>query len=244
MTDALTGEKKKKSLWLVWSDGFGVRFFCSFVVMAAACAIGWQFYAVQLMLMEIQSWICEYILLALTSYVCGGSLCFCTALQLMTGAHKMAWWSVIGLLSSSCCAIQIVLNAMSLGCAGFNSILGPIRPTLLAFSLLIQCIVWAIARTRPWQLLPCVIGASGSLLLTFLPELLYLYNVRRNTAAQGDDFPAAGKSSTVEVGLQLQAGAMGCISCVQTVQSVIEKQDHTHEVSVSLEVSVATWTLS
>ena len=33
-----------------------------------------------------------------------------------------------GLLSSSCCLLQILLNFLSLGCAGFNKLLGPLRP--------------------------------------------------------------------------------------------------------------------
>ena len=36
--------------------------------------------------------------------------------QMMHAAHRMAWWSLLGLLSSSCCALQIMLNAFSFGC--------------------------------------------------------------------------------------------------------------------------------
>merc|ERR1712099_132214 len=45
---------------------------------------------------------------------------------------------VMGLLSSSCCALQLLLNALSLGCGGFNNWLGPIRPQLLALTVGLQ----------------------------------------------------------------------------------------------------------
>ncbi|KAL5475889.1 hypothetical protein EMCRGX_G025766 [Ephydatia muelleri] len=37
-----------------------------------------------------------------------------------------------GLLASSCCVIQLVLNLFSFGCAGFNIVLQPYRPVLLS----------------------------------------------------------------------------------------------------------------
>jgi hypothetical protein len=42
------------------------------------------------------------------------------------GKNDYLWATIAGLLSSSCCVIQLGLNAMSLGCAGF-SILTPYR---------------------------------------------------------------------------------------------------------------------
>ena len=51
------------------------------------------------------------------------------------GAHRAGWWTLLSLLSSSCCVIQLALNMLSVGCAGFNSILGPARPFFLACAL-------------------------------------------------------------------------------------------------------------
>jgi hypothetical protein len=36
-------------------------------------------------------------------------------LYLMHGANSLAWWSLLGLLNSACCLLQILLNALSLG---------------------------------------------------------------------------------------------------------------------------------
>ena len=95
--------------------------------------------------------------------------------QMMHGAQRMAWWSLLGLLSSSCCALQILLNACSVrpfsrfpraargrfshlrscvgqfGCAGFNTALGPWRATFVALTLTVQTISWCVAWERPYQ---------------------------------------------------------------------------------------------
>lgn len=65
--------------------------------------------------------------------------------QMMAGAHKLEWWSVIGLLSSSCCALQILLHCFQLGCAGLNKFLGPLRPLFLALTTALQGTMWAVA---------------------------------------------------------------------------------------------------
>ena len=36
--------------------------------------------------------------------------------KVMSLAHRLALWSVISLLSSSCCAFQLILNMFSVGC--------------------------------------------------------------------------------------------------------------------------------
>lgn len=49
----------------------------------------------------------------------------------VSGLQPYAYAVVGGLLSSQCCIIQLALNAMSVGCAGF-SVLSPYRPAFLA----------------------------------------------------------------------------------------------------------------
>ena len=58
-------------------------------------------------------------------------------------------WGVVGLLSSSCCALQLVLNAFSVGCAGFNTVLGPLRPYLLALASVLQVLYPYLTLTLP-----------------------------------------------------------------------------------------------
>ena len=44
-----------------------------------------------------------------------------------------------GLLSSSCCLLQLVLNTFAVGCAGFNKVLGPIRSQVCGVPLVQRC---------------------------------------------------------------------------------------------------------
>ena len=97
------------------------------------------------------------------------------AFQLATlnAAHRYAWWGAISLLSSSCCALQLLLNLASVGCAGFNRVLGPLRPFLLSVTLLLQLSMWRVALAeQPWQLPFCAAATLLTATLTFLPELL------------------------------------------------------------------------
>ena len=68
--------------------------------------------------------------------------------RLMRGAHALAWWSLIALLASSCCALQMILSAAALGCSGLNSVLGPFRPVALATTAVLQIGAWhTVVRT-------------------------------------------------------------------------------------------------
>lgn len=49
----------------------------------------------------------------------------------MQGLQPYGYAILGGLLSSQCCVIQLALNVMSVGCAGFSA-LSPYRPAFLA----------------------------------------------------------------------------------------------------------------
>jgi copper chaperone CopZ len=118
------------------------------------------------------------------------------------------------LLSSSCCAIQLLINALSgWGCAGFNSILGPVRPILLSLLLFST---WKLSSKRPigWTIL--------SLFLAFLPELVHIFNLiktnqwkKRQISFQNND--------VVTAKLQLQIPGMGCVACVNKIDASIRQ---------------------
>lgn len=69
---------------------------------------------------------------------------------------RASWFSAIagGLLSSSCCALQLLLNLLAslnilhVGCAGFNTVLGPARPMLRGMTLLVLAQLWYQEVTR------------------------------------------------------------------------------------------------
>ena len=70
-------------------------------------------------------WILQYSLIKISSTVAGveGMACHVPSTKGWQGVLSSS--VVLPLLSSSCCAIQLIINALSgWGCAGFNTILG------------------------------------------------------------------------------------------------------------------------
>lgn len=136
---------------------------------------------------------------------------------LLRGAHGLEWWAALSLLSSSCCALQLLLNAFSLGCAGFNTYLGPLRPFFLALTaharLSAADAAAGVARlsgppsgVAAARYRAAAIFAYG---LTFLPEILALVS----RARRGETREAPG-ATVYDVALP----TMGCQACVSTVE--------------------------
>ena len=155
----------------------------------------------------------------------GGSLLVCCLLALGLGRsqpgllrlfHRLEWWSALGLLSSSCCVLQLLLNALSVGCAGFNTVLGPLRPLMLAVTVSLQASMWRVALTGRREGL--LLNAAGATALTgvlsLLPELLHLY-IHRNDEAKRCA-PADGAEMCFRV------EGMGCTACTAKVQKTVE----------------------
>ena len=121
-------------------------------------------------------------------------------------------WTVLGLLSSSCCLLQLMLNAFSIGCAGFNTVLGPVRPYFMALALTLQAVMWQGVLTGEAPMDPAITSTALTVSLTFLPELL-------NAVMQRDAVPAA------DVDLRLRVGGMGCTACSVKVKAALEGVD-------------------
>jgi hypothetical protein len=195
--DVSDGKGPKKSAYLVTSPGFGREFAANMVVMGCVAAL------------------CVHIQ---PLYEVGEAVHGFVLEQMMHGAQRMAWWSLLGLLSSSCCALQIMLNAFSFGCAGFNTTLGPWRPTFLALTVTVQTISWCVAYGRPYQWAPTAASTALSAVLTMLPEALALWTARRERLAT---MHAVSGSSTGQKNIQLQLNSLGCSACVAKVSSVL-----------------------
>jgi hypothetical protein len=118
---------------------------------------------------------------------------------------------VLPLLSSACCGIQLIINAMvgAGGCAGFNKYLGPLRPYFLAILL------FATFLSMPFEknsATPVV-----KLLLAFMPELLYLHDTRlsKQKAIQDNILP-------IQAVIQMLVPTMGCVACINKINSSIQ----------------------
>ncbi|KAG0344127.1 hypothetical protein BG004_004714 [Podila humilis] len=77
----------------------------------------------------------------------------------------------LGLLSSSCCVIQLVLNAFSIGCAGF-SVLTPLRPVFLGISF--GLVLYTVFKYRLTA--RTIVTLFITLGLTITPEMVAVVN--------------------------------------------------------------------
>ena len=156
--------------------------------------------------------------------------------QLTRLAARLEWWSALGLLSSSCCLLQLLLNTLSVGCAGFNTLLGPTRPYMMAITLSLQAAMW---RARAVSHASVLAAAGVTLLtaaLTFLPELLHLWTARR-VGARGA-LGSSAESTARE--LKVHITGMGCVACAAKVKTTVEALDGVEQCEVDLQSALAT----
>jgi len=157
--------------------------------------------------------------------------------KVMSLAHQLALWSVISLLSSSCCAFQLILNMFSVGCAGLNSKMGPLRPFFMAFATISQLWQW-VSIQKVVQYPQAVTSLVLTLLLTFLPEILYIYVHWKpfSTTAANCTKPTTKSYSKK---YRIKISGMNCIACVQTIKRAIESTEGVKAVDVILEQAEA-----
>eukprot|EP00943_MAST-04B_sp_MAST-4B-sp1_P007617 g7617.t1 len=152
--------------------------------------------------------------------------------QAMSFSHQLGAWVVISLLSSSCCAFQLILNCFSIGCAGLNSALGPLRPFFVSVVTITQA--WQfISIEKQEQYLRAYISLAVTCALTFLPDILYLhvhykdnYCYKRSVnslgiVAKNGGYPGKKKEEEI-LNYKLKIDGMNCIACVQTIKNTIE----------------------
>ena len=120
-TTTTTTMPTSKKKYLVTDPGFGTRFIASLVFVASAYASVNTIPSLHSLSSDLVAFVEE---------------------RMMRGAHALAWWSLIALLASSCCALQVILSAAALGCSGLNTVLGPFRPLALATTAALQFGAW------------------------------------------------------------------------------------------------------
>ena len=135
-------------------------------------------------------------------------------------------WSVAGLLSSSCCLLQVMLNSFSIGCAGFNTVLGPVRPYFMALAVTLQLLMWQAVIGDATPLGPAITSTVLTICLTFLPEAL-------SAAMQLSAAPPT------ENDLRLRVDGMGCTACSVKVKAALEAVDGVSSCTVVFEEGCA-----
>lgn len=126
---------------------------------------------------------------------------------------------VIPLLSSACCAIQVLMNVMvgASGCAGFNKHLGPLRPYFLGILLS------TVAST---MMTGSAVGKRVlvQVLLAFLPEWIHLYNLASSRlVSRTQKLKSALSSSTTIAQIELDIPGMGCVACINKINGSLRQ---------------------
>lgn len=124
---------------------------------------------------------------------------------------------VLPLLSSACCAIQLLLNVMvgASGCAGFNKHLGPLRPYFLG--ILLSTMVSSSVISTQRVVVP--------LFLAFLPEWIHLYNTAalfsRRRGSTTHKLMSDASTSIAEI--ELEIPGMGCVACINKINGSLQQ---------------------
>lgn len=117
---------------------------------------------------------------------------------------------------------------LSVGCAGFNTVLGPLRPTFLALGILSQGMSWYVAlrvvRIPQWGVM---IGSSSMMVvLSLLPEILASYTKWRIRTNGGNSMKKDGAGSnddsdTIQVVFDMGT-SVGCSACVTSISGLLD----------------------
>jgi len=125
---------------------------------------------------------------------------------------------LLPLLSSSCCAIQLAVNAISVaamgagaGCLGFNTYLGPLRPYLLAVM-----VAYHTVPTSPTTVLRYAIALMPEAVAGWNDVLRARWRRRNNANAE--------KSPTIQATLVVEVPTMGCVACVNKIESSLRSR--------------------
>ncbi|CAM6088990.1 unnamed protein product [Calypogeia fissa] len=140
--------------------------------------------------------------------------------------------TVTGLLSSSCCVIQLILNTFSISCAGF-SVLTPYRPLFLCLTIFVT-----IASAREYGLLTrrtltTLLIAS---MLSASPEVVKIYNEGGVDALKWEwgNGNWNGKVGELMV-FELEMTGLSCQACANRVKLGIEKAEGVVRCDIFLE---------
>ncbi len=167
-----------------------------------------------------------------------------TGLPMKTAKVSMMHTIALSLLSSSCCALQLFLNFFFVGCAGLNSFLGPLRPQMFVLSLIAHSYMWSLVSSTA-QFTRALISSLVSAILTFLPEMLFIYAEWNHAkkVKSAEKLKRIEQSTTDFTRYTLRVSGIGCIACVSKIQSIIEQCSSVVDYSISLEKGIVSLTM-
>lgn len=140
---------------------------------------------------------------------------------------------VLPLLSSACCAIQLILNIVGFGCAGFNTYLGPVRPYFVTLLLYLSLLVYPPFTVTGW------LGVVARTTMALLPELVHFYNTYGETTMSKsvgqNDLLLSQETrilldgeATLQATVELSVPTMGCVACVNKINASLRQSSPQH----------------
>ncbi|KAG7363285.1 hypothetical protein IV203_026645 [Nitzschia inconspicua] len=185
---------QSSSYYLIWSPGFVMKFFWASASLWGIHMLQWD---TQLSKVVTQQWK-------------GISAAFpLLSSRLATSAAPNV---VLPLLSSSCCLLQLLINVMvgAGGCAGFNSILGPVRPLFLAILVSLNLHTGASLRQSLFRYS-----------LALMPEGVHYWNEyrKRQWTLTAERAEATLDRPRVRATIMVDIPTMGCVACINKIES-------------------------
>jgi hypothetical protein len=148
---------------------------------------------------------------------------------------------ILPLLASACCSLQLAMNLFAIGCAGFNTVLGPVRPYFISLMLYLTVISrnsrhvdakhWAATTALRWS-------------ISLLPEALHLWNSIKSSykmQVDRDDVVVYEKINTNDVPtrklvatVQMDIPTMGCVACIASIDNALRQTSKVEYAASSL----------
>ena len=128
---------------------------------------------------------------------------------------------LLPMLASACCLLQLGLNLLSVGCAGFNTILGPLRPYSVSLLLYLTVLSRFSKHAHYSSVSSWAMATAGRWGLALLPELLHLWNNRDDYLTPKNRKLAATKSYDLNAVVVLDIPTMGCVACINKIDQAL-----------------------
>lgn len=127
---------------------------------------------------------------------------------------------ILPLMASACCLLQLWINLLAGGCAGFNTILGPVRPYFLSVLLYISL------TTAQWNSGKWYFRTLARWMVALSPEFLHLWNVfnennRHQSSSTTSTIPVT--NMPFQATLKLDIPTMGCVACINKINSALKE---------------------
>jgi hypothetical protein len=144
----------------------------------------------------------------------------------LSGSSSKRWCAVVvgGLLSSNCCALQLLLNYVGVGCAGF-AVLSPFR----LYFFLAAAAALLMMRTPAVRAISLSSQAALFFCLVVMPEVISVYSRYGNPAGNSYFSPSIVDAPAPSSSVLVRVMGMKCAACgdrARTMSSSVPCVEH------------------